>query len=166
MRRKGTSMEQTRRDQFQREHMHDPYKSRQKLTEPAVCRQCGAVYHAGRWQWSPVPPNAHEDLCSACHRINDAYPAGKLTLAGPFVKAHRDEILALARHQEELEKGEHPLHRIMDVSTEPDDMTITTTDIHLPRRIGGAVHRAFHGNLDVDYVHDTYFVRVHWQRDA
>jgi len=167
MRRKTrTPTEQPRRDQFQREHMHDPYQSREKLTEPMVCGQCGAVFHDGHWQWGPAPRDAQQSTCPACHRINDSYPAGELTLAGDFINAHRDEILALARHQEELEKGEHALHRIMDISTEPEGMSITTTDIHLPRRIGEAVHRAFHGDLDIRYVDDTYFVRVDWRRDA
>jgi hypothetical protein len=35
-----------------------------------------------------------------------------------------------------------------------------TTDIHLPRRIGEAVGRAFHGNLNEDFDEGGYFVRV------
>ena len=29
----------------------DAYKSKGKLSEPALCGPCGAVYHEGRWQW-------------------------------------------------------------------------------------------------------------------
>jgi len=39
---------------------------------------------------------------------------------------------------------------------------ITTTDVHLPRRIGEAVHRAYRGDLDVKYSPDEYTVRVNW----
>jgi hypothetical protein len=41
---------------------------------------------------------------------------------------------------------------------------ITTTDIHLPQRIGEAVRRACHGDLQVRYGSDEYSVRVHWRR--
>lgn len=40
---------------------------------------------------------------------------------------------------------------------------ITTTDIHLPRRIGEAVKRAYHGNLKEHFEEDGYFVRVDWE---
>jgi hypothetical protein len=37
------------------EPVNDPYQLREKLVEPSVCRDCGAVYHEGRWQWSAAP---------------------------------------------------------------------------------------------------------------
>ncbi|HWA80497.1 MAG TPA: BCAM0308 family protein, partial [Acetobacteraceae bacterium] len=83
----------------------DPYKRPEKLHEPTVCRQCGAVYHGGRWQWAERPPGAHEELCQACHRINDDYPAGIVTITGDFIGPHKAEILAIVRRQEEIEKA-------------------------------------------------------------
>lgn len=47
--------------------------------------------------------------------INDKYPAGILTLKGSFVDQHKAEILNLATHQEEAEKGEHPFNRIVTI---------------------------------------------------
>ena len=68
----------------------------------------------------------------------------------------------LARHQEEVEKREHPLNRIMSIEEDAESITIATTDIHLPRRIGETVRRAFHGKLDAHFEEDGYFVRVNW----
>ena len=144
----------------------DPYKLVKKTHEPLVCPQCGAVYHEGRWHWSTRPADAHEQLCQACHRINDHYPAGIVTLSGPFVLQHRPEMIRLARHQEEAEKKEHPLNRIIDIEEAPDRIVINTTDIHLPRRIADAHERAWHGKTDFHYDEDGYFVRVNWHRDA
>jgi NMD protein affecting ribosome stability and mRNA decay len=146
------------------DHILDPYKRVGKLSEPTVCPQCGAVFHAARWQWTSRPPGAREELCQACHRINDQYPAGIVTLTGPVVQQHRAEIMALARHQEQVEKGDHPLNRIMSIEEVPDGIVINTTDIHLPRRIGEAVKRAFHGELSMHFDEQGYFVRVTWQR--
>jgi hypothetical protein len=114
VKREGDIPRPPRRDRLIREHIHDRYKTRLKLPEPTVCPQCGAVFHEGRWRWGPRPDGAHEELCQACHRINDRYPAGELTIKGEFAARHRDEIVHLARHHEEQEKAEHPLHRIME----------------------------------------------------
>jgi hypothetical protein len=37
-------------------------------------------------------------------------------IQGVFATRHKDEILHLVRYQEEQEKAEHPLHRIMDIA--------------------------------------------------
>ncbi len=155
-----------RRDRLLRERIHDPYKLRLKLQDPAVCPQCGAVYEGNRWRWAEKrPTDAQETLCQACQRINDDYPAGEVTLSGHFLQDHKSEILRLARNQEELEKGERPLHRIMNIEEGSEEVVITTTDIHLPRRIGEALHRAYKGDFDFHYDEEGYFVRVHWKRD-
>ncbi len=156
-----------RQDRLLREHIHDPYKLRLKLSEPTRCPQCGAVYRKGRWLWSDEPlSNAHEELCQACHRINDKYPAGELFLHGTFVGSHRDEVVALARRIEKAEKSEHALNRIIDIADRDGGMLITTTDIHLPHRIGHAVHDAWEGELTTHYDKEGYFIRLDWHRDA
>lgn len=149
----------------QEDHLLDPYKRPKKLQEPTVCPQCGAVYQAGRWCWEPRPREAHEVLCQACHRINDRYPAGVVTLSGAVVAQKKAELIRLARHQEQAEKSEHPFNRIIDIEEGPDRIVINTTDIHLPRRIGEAIERAFHGALDMHFDQGGYFVRVDWRRD-
>ena len=42
-------------------------------------------------------------------------------------------------------------------------MRVTTTDTHLPQRIGEAVKHARKGKLEIVYGHDEYVVRVRWQ---
>jgi len=152
----------------QLDHVIDTYKSRAKLAEPTRCPGCGAVYHDGHWQWMAYPPaGAQEELCAACHRINDDYPAGIVTLKGAIIREQKSELLHLISHQEAAEKGEHPLNRIIKIAEDsPETMTITTTDIHLPRRIGEAIHRAYHGDLKLHYDEDRYFIRVDWNREA
>ncbi len=143
---------------------HDPYRLRTKLPEPSVCPQCGLVYHGGRWQEMARPQPAAEHVCPACRRIHDRMPAGYVTLEGNFLSEHRDDILHITRNTETRERSGHPLQRIMDVEVSAGRIQVTTTDLHLARRIGEAVHNAFEGNLDVKYSPDEYVVRVHWTR--
>jgi NMD protein affecting ribosome stability and mRNA decay len=150
----------------QQDHILDPYQRQQKLNEGTVCPECRAVYHQGRWQWVARFEGVGEELCPACRRIKDEFPAGMVTLRGGFAREHKEEMIHLARHQEEAEKKEHPLNRIMSIEEDAEGIVINTTDIHLPRRIGEAVKRAFHGEIEDRFEKDGYFVRVHWTRGA
>lgn len=145
-----------------KEQVHDAYKARGKLPEPTVCPQCGAVFHEGRWQWLPAPSGAHQETCPACHRIRDDYPAGFLTLQGDFFHAHRDEIMNLVKNTEERERAVHPLQRIMAIEETKGGTLVSTTDPHLARGIGEALHHAYQGALKLSYSSEEYLVRVNW----
>ena len=154
-----------RRDGIFQEQVHDTYKIKAKLPEPTVCSQCGAVYHEGRWQWRKAPADAHQHDCPACQRIHDHFPAGYLTLQGDFLSDHHDEISQLVRNVEKREQVEHALKRIMAVEEQDDGtMLITTTDIHLARGIGEAIHHAYQGDLEFHYNPDENLLRVYWSR--
>lgn len=155
---------QARRDRLLRELVHDPYKSKRKLSGPSICPECSAVYEAGRWQWKERPAVALEVVCPACDRTRDKYPAGRVTIEGPFAVTHREEILNLAWGQELKAKAEHPLDRIMRIEETPGSVVIETTDIHLPRTIGEALRRAYDGQLDYRYTEEEYYLDVRWTR--
>jgi hypothetical protein len=118
------------------------------------CRLC--------WRWAAASESGEKTFCAACRRINDNLPAGVVTLYGIFGRHQIDEIVRLARHQEDTEKREHPLNRIIGIDEEDEAIVITTTDIRLPRRIGAAVKRAFRGKLEEDFDDAGHFVRVTW----
>lgn len=153
-----------RRDRLIQEYEHDTYKNRGKLPEPTICKECGSVFQKGRWQWGARPVDAHETLCPACHRIQDRCPGGYLTLTGPFLAAHRDEILHRLRNVEDREKQQHPLRRIMAVEADGENLNVTTTDMQLARSLGEAVHDAYKGELDYRYTEEANILRVNWSR--
>lgn len=162
---KGFSHERPARyDRQLAEEHKDPYRPKAKLSEPTVCPQCALVYHDGHWQTLPRPDGAQESVCPACRRINDSFPAGYVTLESDFVKQHRDELVKLARTTEQRERDQHPLQRIMDINDDGNKIDITTTDIHVARRIGEAIHSAYEGDLDIKYGPEDYVVRISWSR--
>ncbi|HCI54125.1 MAG TPA: ATPase [Gallionella sp.] len=152
----------SRHDNLFQERVHDAYKSRGKLHEPSVCSECGAVFHAGRWQWLQAPADAHQETCPACHRIRDHYPAGYLSLKGSFFSSHRDEIMQLLHHHEKHERTEHPLKRIIAIEEKPGETLVSTTDIHLARGMGEALHHAYQGELEYHYNPEENLLWVNW----
>lgn len=167
---KGAGFREPRKEQtvhwlgLSQESVHDTYKSRGKLPEPTLCPRCGAVFHQGRWTWVPGPAGAHEEVCPACHRIEDKYPAAILHLSGPFLHTHRDELIHAVRNQEEEAKREHPLSRIIGIEESEEGIMISTTDTHLPRRIGEALKHAYRGELEFHYAEDARLLRMSWMR--
>lgn len=146
------------------EPVHDPYLDREKLEEPAVCSDCGAVYHDGRWQWITPPTHALQTRCTACRRIHEHLPAGYVSVGGDFTRQHREEVLNLIRNVERREKAEHPLQRIMAIEDQDGGLEVTTTDIHLARGIGEALRHAYRGKLDFHYNKEQYLLRLRWAR--
>lgn len=158
-----TGFRPIRRDRLLQDAKDDPYQPEGKPPEPTVCPQCNAVFLQGRWCWEAAPADANTMMCPACRRINEHMPAGYVTLEGPFFLAHRDEIMRLVHNLEQHEKLGHPLQRIMSQEKQDDDtVLLTTTDIHLARNIGDAVHNAYQGDLEFHYNEGDHLLRVHW----
>jgi hypothetical protein len=148
------------------EEVHDPYRGTTKPRGPQRCSQCGATYLRGRWRWQGLtPPPPARIVCPACRRVNDRYPAGELILTGSFVAVHADEILHLIRNVEAAETREHPMNRVMAIKRRQGAIGVTTTDVHLPRRLGHALEDAWHGTLETHYDEQGYFARVTWERN-
>jgi hypothetical protein len=162
----GFTSGSARADRLIQERNHNPYKMRHKLAEPTVCPDCNAVFQAGRWHWAKNwPLDAHRETCEACRRTKDHYPAAEVTLKGGAVRLHKAEMLNLARNLEKLEIAEHPLHRIMKIEERPNRVVISTTDLHLARRIGQAICHAHKGKVNWQYSKESCFARVNWSSE-
>jgi hypothetical protein len=152
-------------DRQLKEHEGDAYGLRGKLPDPTACPRCGAIYRAGRWTWGAPPADAHRTDCPACRRAADGVPAGLVTVKGEFAASHRDEVRNLVRNVEEREKAEHALKRIMAMSEGEDgSLEIATTDAKLARAIGEALHSAYRGELDYQFVESESCFRATWTR--
>ena len=151
-----------RRDRLVKEKYHDTYRETKKRIEPTVCVECGAVFIGGRWTWTEALEGAVKDICPACRRIADNFPAGYVEMKGAFFEQRRPEIMNLVNNEEKQEKGEHPMERIMAIVPESEHTLITTTGVHVARRIGEAVARAYQGDLSFTYGENEKSIRVQW----
>lgn len=112
-----------------------------------------------------MPPARATAVCPACRRVRDRYPAGEVVVTGSFVASHGDEIESLIRNTADKEASAHPLHRIMQLVRRKSTITVTTTDVHLPHRIGHALKDAYGGALATHYDDAGYYSRVAWERN-
>jgi hypothetical protein len=153
-----------RNDKLIQEKRHDVFPSRD-WPEPTRCKSCGAGFTKGRWTWEPIEGKANLITCPACRRISENLPAGYVEIRGAFFYSHQDEILNLVHNTEKVEKNEHPLERIMSITPNGQHTLITTTGIHIARRIGEAMSRAYQGEYSIQYADGEKRIRVFWQRD-
>ncbi len=142
----------------------DAYRATSKPPEPTMCPKCKASFQNGRWTWEAAPKDSYEMICPACHRINDRFPAGYVTIKGEFFTEHRDEIVHLITNHEKKEKAARPLQRIMAIEEVRDGAEVTTTDSHLARGIAEALHDAYKGDLKLRYSRDENLLRASWKR--
>jgi len=149
-----------RRDRLIRQKRHDAYKHTEKLPDPTLCTECGALFSAGRWVWKGTEDTVNTTVCPACRRITERNPAGTVTIRGDFFEARSDEVENLINNTEKAETLQHPMERLIQVVRDDDGTVITTTGIHIARRIGDALSRAYGGDYSIEYLDDEERVRI------
>ena len=145
------------------------------ITEPAVCKECGAVYANRRWNAAQTtasikkPGRSHPPqmiVCPACKQARNGEPRGFVYLDGNFVVGHRKEIEKLVLNEAKRAGEDNPLARIMELKErEGHKLTVTTTTEHLAQRLGHAVEKAFGGEVQYNFSHENKIARVSWQRE-
>jgi len=153
-----------RQDRLIKQKQNDVYLDRQKYSEPTRCTKCQAVYLHGRWTWASTDQSAFPAICPACKRIADNYPAGTIEISGSFFKNHQDELMNLIANIEKQEKTLHAMERIIKATHQRSKTVVTTTGIHLARRIGEALSRSYKGDLSFQYLDADKGIRVSWER--
>lgn len=75
-------------------------------------------------------------------------------LNGDLYRDHLLDITALIKHHEIVEKREHPLSRIMDISTQGKVITIRTTSQKIVQSIATMVQRTFGASMSRHDIND------------
>jgi len=150
----------------------DPYIPRKGTPETGVCTECHAINRKKRWYADEAEyavlarSGAAHRRCPACRKIADGFPSGVVSLRGRFLRAHREELLTVARNEERRARGNNPLERILGLREGNDGVEILTTDEKLPQRIGREIRKAFRGSVVYRWSEDANLLRVTWARDA
>lgn len=149
----------------------DPYLPRKAAPSVGVCPTCRVICRKKRWYIdekeaaSLMRTGAPLRRCPACSKIADGFPSGVLTLRGRFLKTHREELVRLARKEEERARGINPLERIMEIRDADSGVELLTTDGKLAQRIGREIRKAYRGAITYKWAEDADLVRVTWTRE-
>jgi len=76
------------------------------------------------------------------------------------------KILNIIRNVKEVEMKTRPLEKIIGIIDNGSMIEIKTTYEHLARRLGAAIHKAYKGSLQIQYLENEKYTRVYWSRDA
>ncbi|MCP3918857.1 MAG: ATPase [bacterium] len=139
----------------------DVYRSDHTPCGGTHCPECELVVRKGRWVRADdgAQPSGPPQLCPACQRVRDRYPAGRIRLVGdPGELA--DELRRLARKTEASEREEHPLERLMELEVNESGLTASTTGVHLARRLGSVFERRLRGRIEIRYGEEEGQVRI------
>lgn len=151
-----------------------PLRVSKPSKDPAICSNCQAVWHKGKWS---LDPSTRREVrrwgspitvaCPACRSAQEGNPNGILYLTGSFLVQNRAEILNLLRNAARAAAAKNPLERIIRIKADSrDPLVVETTSERLARRLGRAINKACGGALDIRSSHEDKLVRVYWRRDA
>jgi hypothetical protein len=157
------------------DHEAGRHRSSRAMSEPAVCKECEAVYANRRWTAASSNSGnerhkhlrpAQETICPACEQKRSGEPRGFVYLDGGFFVTHQEEIEQLLNNEAERAAEDNPLARIMDLKPGGGhQLTLSTTTEHLAQRLGHALENAFGGNTHYDFSHENKLARVNWLRE-
>jgi NMD protein affecting ribosome stability and mRNA decay len=150
---------------------NDTYLNKAEPKDRSYCYKCHAIYHNKHWYFEEEEYQSlakghagRQVLCPACQKIEDHFASGIVTLKGPFLREHREEILNLVKNEEARAKGMNPLERIIEILPNGEAIEITTTHEKLAQRIGKKLHRAFSGKVAYQWSRGSKMARVVWSR--
>lgn len=154
------------------DHEAGRHRGSRAMTEPSVCRECGAVYVNRRWESASGPDTRQQQqrparpiVCPACLQMRNGTPRGFVYLDGSFYVTHQKEIEQLLQNEAARAEADNPLARIMEFTRGKEhQLTVSTTTEHLAQRLGHALEKAFAGHTQYDFSHENKLARVMWQR--
>lgn len=145
---------------------------KQEEGDVRACSRCKAISREKRWIRDPEM--FHEALdagriefttCPGCQRLQEHMIDGVVELSGEYLKTHRDEAMGVIRRVEEDGYARNPTSKVAEVSQEDGKLYIQTTNKWLAEGIGKEIRKAFKGDLEIQWLEDSDFVRVYWRRD-
>ncbi|MDZ7806440.1 MAG: BCAM0308 family protein [Gracilimonas sp.] len=143
----------------------DHYYINNRKTKPGIaCSRCGALHDNGSWTWNALPENIEHDVCPTCTRIDNNNPAGRVIIRGNYFSNHKDDIMQLIDTISKSELSDYPLERLMEMKNGSEETELTTTGIHLARRIGYALQLAYDGELSSKQSGDDHII-VYWTKN-
>lgn len=130
--------------------------------QPAVCTECKASHWEGRWRWDAPRSGAAPVTCPACHRARNRIAAHVVELSGAL-PPWWNEVRGMIGNVERAEVLDHPMERVIGMEMRDDRVLVSTTGLHIARRLVAAMVRRFRQRVRLTF--DDVKTRIEWLED-
>lgn len=137
-----------------------------------ICHECQAVSTAKRWYYNDAvrdkcqqsPGETDYTLCPGCTGIHGRLIGGFIDLKGEWDEGQKRDLLHLIEHVSRYSQRRNPANRIIALVERPGALYLETTTNWLAEHIGKEVHKAFPGELTLQWPKGDAVVRVYYER--
>jgi hypothetical protein len=139
----------------------------------AVCGRCHAIYHPKHWHLDEAEyqrlrqdPKVTELVCPSCIAIERKDFKGQVTIKGPVLAKHREQILNTIYNEEAHLRATNPHSRIGLIEEQDAEIHVWTVNEFLADRIGKELKKAFSGShVESTHLPREEFTRVIWWKE-
>jgi NMD protein affecting ribosome stability and mRNA decay len=140
-----------------------------RLTEPTMCKRCGAVLSGRIWRNDGAVTHAQIGRakwkqCPSCAQIEAGEYYGRVVIRGAFAEAQGGEIRKRIANVEERARVTQPQRRVVSIDGVGNVMEVLTTSQKLAHRIVTELKKAFGGRARYEWSGDGSLYAV-WERD-
>ena len=141
-----------------------------RLTEPAACERCGAIYSRRVWRRPRVVTagllgRVVWTQCPACRQARGGEYWGRVIVRGAFAPANQAAIRQRIENVAARAESTQPERRLVSVEREGGALDVLTTSQKLAHRIVHELKKTFRGRARYAWSDDGSLYAV-WERDA
>jgi hypothetical protein len=140
-----------------------------RLSEPAVCEGCGAVFSRRAWRRTGVTETVLKSAawtrCPACKQAASGDYCGRVVIRGDYALEHEGAIRKRIANVEARAQFTQPQRRIVAAQRDGTVFEVLTTSQKLAHRIVSELKKAFRGRAIYKWSDDGSLFAV-WQRDS
>ena len=146
-----------------------PERQTGRLTEPAACNRCGAIFSHRTWRRDHRVTAALLDQvawteCPACKQTREGEYWGRVLIRGSYAVEHEQAIRERIQNVEARAKVTQPERRVVSADSDGNGLEVLTTSQKLAHRIVHELKKAFRGRARYQWSDDGSLFAV-WQRN-
>lgn len=143
-----------------------------KQAKVRMCPECQALSREKRWYFDKdetkkllkTPELLDNTLCPGCAGIRSKLIGGFMELKGEWDETQKQDLLNLIRRVADSSQKRNPSHRLIKLEDRQDMVYVETTTNRLAENMGREIHKAFHGELTMQWPKEDQVVRVYYER--
>lgn len=161
-------------------HLYSPGEKQRDKSEInsghdiTLCPDCSCVYYKKAWHHDlsnhkKLTDDHHAKIgrCPSCRCWRDHQWEGEVRIQN-VPKDAREEMMHLIMHLSQTAFEKNPMHRVFDIATEKNMITIFVSENQLAQSIARKIHEAFKAHITKPVIHrgkedSTLLATIEWK---